>query len=305
MYFECENLKEVYDKAGKCLIMNGEETSPRGLKIKELINVSFMIKNPMERLVYRHGRKFNLCFALTEALMLVNCRDYVRYFSKFNKNVERFSDDGMTMHGCYGRRISDNLQGIVDKLLADKYSRQAVLNIYSSNLDLEEKTKDVPCTETLQFLIRGDKLHMIVNMRSNDIIWGTQYDVFMFTCLQEVIANTLGVELGYYYHNAGSFHVYEDSYNILADMADGTSKSVEFKGLKGITLGQYKNMSHKYCSVVDGKTEYVSEKLSSSIEKILSKQITYDIMKNSREEFEKIDTDSIEWSLDFTKRWRK
>ena len=34
--------------------------------------------------------------------------------------------------------------------------------------------------------------------------------MFSFTMLQEYIASRLGVELGMYYHNAGSLHVYVD-----------------------------------------------------------------------------------------------
>jgi thymidylate synthase len=57
-------------------------------------------------------------------------------------------------------------------------------------------------------MIRDDKLLCITNMRSNDAILGLSYDMFSFTMLQEFVANMIGVEVGPYYHNAGSFHVY-------------------------------------------------------------------------------------------------
>jgi len=46
-------------------------------------------------------------------------------------------------------------------------------------------------------------------MRSNDVVWGLPYDVFLFTMLQEMLAQTLDLELGSYIHVAGSFHLYE------------------------------------------------------------------------------------------------
>jgi len=50
---------------------------------------------------------------------------------------------------------------------------------------------------------------MLTYMRSNDAFIGLPHDVFAFTMLQELIARTLGVELGEYRHAVGSLHLYE------------------------------------------------------------------------------------------------
>ena len=55
-------------------------------------------------------------------------------------------------------------------------------------------------------------------MRSNDLMWGYFYDVFMFTWLQEAIANELGVDVGYYHHHATSLHVYEPYFDMLEEV---------------------------------------------------------------------------------------
>ena len=65
------------------------------------------------------------------------------------------------------------------------------------------------------FQIRNGALHMTTVMRSNDAVWGFCNDVFAFTCLQELIANELGVKLGQYHHFAASLHVYERHFNLL------------------------------------------------------------------------------------------
>jgi thymidylate synthase len=46
-------------------------------------------------------------------------------------------------------------------------------------------------------------------MRSNDAYIGLPHDVFCFTMLQEIVARTLGYELGSYRHFVGSMHLYE------------------------------------------------------------------------------------------------
>ncbi len=50
---------------------------------------------------------------------------------------------------------------------------------------------------------------MLTHMRSNDAFLGLPHDVFAFTMLQELIARTLGVELGPYSHAVGSLHLYQ------------------------------------------------------------------------------------------------
>lgn len=104
-------------------------------------------------------------------------------------------------------------------LTKDKDSRQAIMNIHRPS-DRHEGNKDVPCTLSLQFFIRENKLHVIVNMRSNDIILGFTNDVFQFTMLQEAMLLELKkvypeLELGAYYHNAGSMHVYDRHFDMV------------------------------------------------------------------------------------------
>jgi thymidylate synthase len=46
-------------------------------------------------------------------------------------------------------------------------------------------------------------------MRSNDLQRGLPYNFVQFTCLQEVMAGWLGVEVGTYSHISDSLHIYE------------------------------------------------------------------------------------------------
>lgn len=71
------------------------------------------------------------------------------------------------------------------------------------------RNRDVPCTCTLQFLARGGALHMVVSMRSNDAYRGLPHDVFAFTVIQELVARSVGHEVGTYHHCVASLHLYE------------------------------------------------------------------------------------------------
>jgi thymidylate synthase len=83
-----------------------------------------------------------------------------------------------------------------------------VLQLFDA-ADLAASHKEIPCTCTLQFLIRNGRLHLVTYMRSNDAYIGLPHDVFAFTMLQEILARTLGVQLGPYKHLVGSLHLYD------------------------------------------------------------------------------------------------
>ena len=58
-------------------------------------------------------------------------------------------------------------------------------------------------------MVRNDKLHLIASMRSNDAYMGLPHDIFAFTMLQEVVARTLGTEIGPYQQFVGNLHLYD------------------------------------------------------------------------------------------------
>jgi thymidylate synthase len=137
--------------------------------------------------------------------------EYIDWFNPGKYNKE--SADNKTVRSGYGDRLFkwrgfDQVQNVIDLLKDRQSSRQAVIQIIDAE-DVASKAKAIPCTNTLQFLIRADRLHLVVSMRSNDAYLGFPHDVFAFTMLQELIARTLNVELGTYIHTVGSFHLYD------------------------------------------------------------------------------------------------
>lgn len=97
---------------------------------------------------------------------------------------------------------------IIDQIKRKGDTRQAVIQLFSP-IDLRVETRDLPCTCTLQFLPREGKLHLIATMRSNDVWLGLPHDVFAFTFLQELVARSVGQEVGEYHHSVGSLHLYD------------------------------------------------------------------------------------------------
>ena len=207
------------------------ESAPRGRPIRELVAVQFMLKDPRNRLIHSSARAVNYGFAVGELCWYLRGDTDLATMLHYNRRMSQFSDDGESINSAYGARILNPSVGgrnsqwefCLLELTRDPDSRRAVMHINQPR-DLWRAvtvgSKDVPCTLSIQLLVRDRRLHMHVVMRSNDVVWGFPYDVFSFTCLQEAFMLQLrdaGVpvdDVGFYYHTAGSLHVYETHYGM-------------------------------------------------------------------------------------------
>lgn len=223
-------------------------SNPRGMKVKEIIVPCLQLSNPRARLLNCPPRKANYGFAVGEFLWYLRGAEDLKSISYYNKRMVHYSNDGETINSAYGKRLLVDVAGksnvdkltqwqiCVEELIRDNDSRRAVMFIGSpaDHADaIISGSKDVPCTLSMQFLIRNKKLHLHVNMRSNDVIWGLTYDLFSFTLLQECMLLSLkeaglDVELGSYIHTAGSMHVYEQHFGLMKEIKEW-DYSIEYK----------------------------------------------------------------------------
>jgi thymidylate synthase len=97
---------------------------------------------------------------------------------------------------------------VIDRLRDRPDTRRAVISILEPS-DLAPNLAEAPCTTALQFIRRRERLHMVAVMRSNDAYLGFPHDVFCFTMIQELVARSLGIQVGEYHHFATSLHLYE------------------------------------------------------------------------------------------------
>lgn len=221
MYIEGEGFSNVYKKMCLYLLENGEKSSPRNMNTQEVEGAIIKVRNPRSRILNNKLRKVSIPFAIGEWLWHMEGRDDLEMIQYYAPSYDKYSDDGKKLNGAYGPRIKRSLLKIVDVLKKDPDSRRAVVPIYGKE-DAGLDSKDIPCTIGFQFLIRNNKLDMIVNMRSNDIFLGFPYDTFNFTMWQEYVACKLNLEIGTYTHIANSLHFYEKDREkiIKASLAD-------------------------------------------------------------------------------------
>jgi thymidylate synthase len=190
-------------------------TASRGTA-RELIGVLLKLERPRARLSRSEtrGRAFSCLGEFLWYLSGDNQLDFIRYYIK---DYEKESDDGKTVYGGYGPRIfcqrgHNQLENVIKLLSKQPTSRRAVIQLFDAeDIAGKERRREIPCTCTLQFMLRDDKLHLIVSMRSNDAFKGLPHDIFAFTMLQEVVARTLGAEVGPYQQFVGNLHLYDEN----------------------------------------------------------------------------------------------
>lgn len=200
---------------------SGRASAPRREATRELLFVAFELTNPRNRCVTIPERRWSLPLAVGEFCWHAAASDKVDFISYYAKRWSDFSDDGVSIAGsCYGHKIfsaqadgESQWSAVTNLLRTDPESRRAILtfqNVGGPYLS----GRDVACATSLQFLVRAGALHAVVNMRSNDAVWGLPYDLFVFTMLQELMAATLGLNLGSYHHVAASLHIYERHFRL-------------------------------------------------------------------------------------------
>ncbi|MDH6465763.1 thymidylate synthase [Micromonospora sp. A200] len=192
------------------------DTCGRGKDALEIINTSFTVTDPVDRIVYLAARKANVVFNHAEALWYLTGRDDVDMISYYAPQLRNLSADGARLTGtAYGPRLfrpgqpdaHSQFQRVERLLGDDPDTKRAAMVIMRPDELVDPANPDVACTLGLQFLLRNGQLHMSAYMRGNDAVIGLLGDTFAFTFIQEFTARRLGVGIGRYAHHVGSMHI--------------------------------------------------------------------------------------------------
>lgn len=212
------------------VMKSGHQSKPRSMTSLEVMGISSRISMSHPR-VSIPERNIGKKFRYAEAWWILSGRNDVESIRPYSKAIDAFSDDGVYFAGAYGPKIVDQLPYVVRKLHKDNDTRQAVMNIWRENM---RDTMDLPCTLSLQFLIREGHLHCIANMRSSDLWLGWPYDIFNFSMVTRRVMELLLLNEpsyirllpGYLQINHGSLHLYEEQWEVSKSIVDKYNKSM-------------------------------------------------------------------------------
>jgi len=227
------------------------KSSPRGQPVREKLDYSFRVLQPTSSPIVTRDQERNKTIAsytAKEVELYDSCTNKAEDFGKASKFWLALANPDGTINSAYGHLIwskkshgSDFEQetyvvspatkpgegslwmtrGVrrtpwewcVESLKRDKDTRQAILRF-----SLPEHhwigVRDFTCTMHGNFLIRDDKLHLSVVMRSNDLMLGLVYDLPWFCSLMDKMMEELkeqypNLTKGHYTHFVHSLHIYE------------------------------------------------------------------------------------------------
>lgn len=228
MFIQGDTVDDLLKKIFKKILDDGTEVHPTKGKTKELSGVLLKLTDPLGRLSRTEG-KGTIFSCLGELLWYLSGSNKLDQIQYYIQNYCKYSDDGKTIFGAYGPKlfgVDGQIPSIVLALQRQSSTRKAVVQLFSSS-DIKAQHKDIPCTCTLQFMVRDGKLSLYTSMRSNDAFKGLPHDIFAFTMLQELVARRLELPMGEYGHYATSLHIYmEDLAKIQGFQNEGWQEKV-------------------------------------------------------------------------------
>lgn len=106
-----------------------------------------------------------------------------------------------------GIQEMDQVDFVLYLLKNDVSSRRIMTNIFN-HAELKDMALE-PCVYGTQWLVKGGKLHLILNQRSQDMLAANGWNVMQYAALQCMFAQVAGLEVGTLTHNIGDCHIYD------------------------------------------------------------------------------------------------
>ena len=182
---------------------------------KAIFNCGFYIMNPQDNHIKSEIRNWKLEYAEAEWKWYLSGDPNIIKLGQIYGNIppiwERMADSKGNVNSNYGWQWqrNDQIDYVVAKLKDKPDTRHAAISIYDAK-EWKKYKNDTPCTYAIQFSVIQNKLCMSVYMRSNDLWYGFCNDQYQFSMLQQLVAERLSMDTGWYYHHAHNMHIYND-----------------------------------------------------------------------------------------------
>jgi len=212
------NMKTRFENANEAYEAVLDEILQKGIDFgdtKAIFNCGFYIDNPSDKTITNVERKWSQKYAAAEWAWYLSGDPRISKLGELYGSIppiwKRMADKNGEVNSNYGYQWQrhNQIDYIVNKLRDNKETRHAAISIYDAK-EHAEYGNDTPCTYAIQFSIIDEKLCMSVYMRSNDIWYGFCNDQYQFASLQQLVAERLSIETGWYYHHAHNMHLYNN-----------------------------------------------------------------------------------------------
>ena len=136
---------------------------------------------------------------------------------------KQVADDKGYINSNYGwciwsRENHFQYENVYNELKNNPESRRATMIYTRPNMWKDynhDGRSDFMCTNTVQYMIRYNELDAVVQMRSNDVVYGYKNDYAWQSYVLDKLCLDLGVQRGSIHWNVGSLHVYERHFDLV------------------------------------------------------------------------------------------
>lgn len=161
-------------------------------------------------------RKINYRAAIDEILWIWQKKS--NNINDLNSRIwDSWADDNGSIGKAYGYQLGvkhhypegemDQVDRVLYDLKHNPQSRRIVTNIYNHH-DLSEMNL-YPCAYSCTFVVEGNKLNMILNQRSQDMLTANNWNVLQYSVLLHMFAQVSGLKAGKLVHVIANAHIYD------------------------------------------------------------------------------------------------
>ena len=117
-----------------------------------------------------------------------------------------------------GTQKMDQVDYALYLLKNDPASRRIMTNLFN-HAELKDMNLE-PCAYSTQWLVKGGKLHLILNQRSQDMLAANGWNTMQYAALLCMFAQVSGLEVGTLTHNIGDCHIYDRHVPLIQKLID-------------------------------------------------------------------------------------
>ena len=212
-------------------------------------------------------RKIPLKVFIAEQIWFLMGNKNLAFLQRFTKIWDDFAEENNCVESAYGYRWRkhfgrDQIRGLISLLQKDISSRHGVVLMWDPSDDgLANGTdkKNVPCPYTFTVQVIGGKLHLHLIIRSNDMMLGNPHDVAGFALLAHILAEKLGVGVGFLTISISNAHIYDIHFDQAREIVSReiTHKPIQFvcpkkafdraeEGDEGLVVEIFEQLSSQY-----------------------------------------------------------
>lgn len=141
------------------------------------------------------------------------------YGYQFSKKYEFKTKDGI--------ENMDQVDYVLYLLKNDPSSRRIMTNLFN-----HEELKDMnlePCAFGTQWIVKENKLHLILNQRSQDMLTANGWNIMQYAVLQHMFAQVSGLGVGTLTHNIGDCHIYDRHIPLVKQLIEAKTMDISPK----------------------------------------------------------------------------